>query len=310
MLIPKGGQPSANDDLPKVRPICLLSELGKVLERIIVDRLKDWMRSHPGAELSECQYGFREGKSTCDALQQVKQVAEVAIGEGGVTIAISLDISNAFNSVPWRVIRQALEDKGFLDYLRRILDDYLHDRSIEYLVSNNGLKTRRVKAGVPQGSVLGPLLWNIAFDSVLQEGVEIGCRIICYASDTLILASADTIGTALARANLQTALVLNRIKRLGLTVSASKTEAMTFHGKVKPAQYPSARVANELIEIGNTMKYLGVILDSRLTFRAHFEYVEAKASKVTRALGRLMPNLKGLGESKRRLYAKVLLSVI
>jgi len=68
------------------------------------------------------------------------------------------------------------------------------------------------------GSVLGPILWNIAYDEVLQEGIEQGCRIVCYVDDTLILAAADNVNLAVARANIQTGLVLNRIRRLSLVV--------------------------------------------------------------------------------------------
>lgn len=308
VLIPKAPQLPI-DDLPKVRPICLLNELGKALERIIAERLKDWMRIHPAA-LSENQYGFCKGRSTSDALIRVKREIETATGEGGVTIAVSLDITNAFNSLPWRVIRLALERKDSPEYLRRILDDYLHHRSVEFARGNKDIRSRIVTSGVPQGSILGPLLWNLSFDSVLQEGVEAGCQIVCYADDTLVLASADTILTATRRVNLQTALVVNRIRRLGLLVAAAKTEAVLFYGKSKPLVLPLVQVAGESIQTKDSMKYLGIILDSRLSFKPHFEYVERKASMVTRALGRLMPNLRGPGETKRRLYASVLQSIV
>lgn len=165
-------------------------------------------------------------------------------------------------------------------------------------------------AGVPQGSVLGPTLWNIAYDSVLQAGNEYGCQTICYADDTLVLASADTVQRAVARANLQVGLVLNRIKRLGLRISADKTEVVLFHGKNKPSEFPYINIDKEWIKVGHSMKYLGVILESRLSFRDHFQYAEEKATKVITALGRIMPNLRGPGENKRRLYANVILSIL
>lgn len=203
MLIPKAGSKSIDLTLPKARPICLLDEIGKTFERIISDRLLDWMRDNPEMDLSENQYGFRKKRSTCDALLRVKAIATNAVNEGGVAIAIRLDIENVFNSLPWRTIWKVLIDKGYPVYLRRIIDSYLSDKFIQYSTIEGRTASRRMEAGVPQGSVLGPLLWNIAFDSVLTTPKEIGCHVICYANDTLIIATADCVQMAAVRAGIQ-----------------------------------------------------------------------------------------------------------
>ncbi|KAL6417767.1 hypothetical protein ACFW04_012545 [Cataglyphis niger] len=124
------------------------------------------------------------------------------------------------------------------------------------------------------------------------------------------MSSADTISTAVARSNIQVARVLNRIRRLGLQVSLEKTEAIVFYGKNKPPRIVRLNVDGKDIEAKPTLKYLGIMLDGRLNFRPHFEYVENKIAKVNRALGRLMPNLRGPNESKRKLYAQVVLSIL
>lgn len=90
----------SSEGIPKVRPICLLDELGKGLEKIIVSRMKRWMTEHPEADVSPHQYGFREGRSTCDALLRVRHTAETARAGNAYAIAISLDVANAFNSLP------------------------------------------------------------------------------------------------------------------------------------------------------------------------------------------------------------------
>lgn len=167
---------------------------------------------------------------------------------------------------------------------------------------------RRMEAEVPQGSVLGPLLWNLTFDSTLRIDREPGCHIICYADDTLIIATGEDVGVA-AHAGIQTARVLRQIKRLGLK-SERKTEAVIFHGRLKPDNLPSILVGNSRIKLGKSMKYLGIFIDSRWSFTDHFAYVESKVAKVTRALGRLMPNWRGPGENKRQLFAKVVQSVL
>lgn len=310
VLIPKPG--GTENDIPKARPICLLSEVGKILERIIADRLKMWMQDNPEYELADTQFGFREGRSTCDALDLVKRVILTERASGGTTVAVSLDIKNAFNSIPWSRIRTALVKKRFPSYLRGIISSYLSCRTIEYPVADGGRGSRPVKAGVPQGSVLGPLLWNIAFDCVLQDGTEPDCHIVCYADDTLVLASADTMAGAVARANLQVRLVTGRIRRLGLKIASDKTEIVLFHsGKGLPKEdLPHIQVGDQWIQAGTSMKYLGILLDSKLKFLDHFRYVEEKATRVSKALGRLMPNLRGPKEAKRRLYAGVVQSVM
>lgn len=95
--IPKG--PSQDSELPKVRPICLLDEIGKIFERVIATRIKVWMDENPHAQLSEHQFGFREGVSTSHVLMKALSIITEANKDGDVAIAISLDIANAFNTL-------------------------------------------------------------------------------------------------------------------------------------------------------------------------------------------------------------------
>jgi len=84
-----------------------------------------------------------------------------------------------------------------------------------------------------------------------------------------------------------------------------------FFGRRRPERLsPFVRVKDKLIKVSPHMKYLGVIVDSRLNFKTHFDYIGDKVDKVTRALGQLMSNLRGPHERKRRLYANILTSVI
>jgi len=157
VLIPKAGDPAPAGEMPKARPIYLLNEAGKVLERVIVERLNQFMGTSRLASLHQHQFGFRRG-STTDALMLVKSLIKEATGSGRVCMIVSLDVTNAFNSVPHSSIRRALQLKKFLPYLRRMISSYLENRYVDYWDCHGLLHRKKVTAGVPQGSVLGPLL--------------------------------------------------------------------------------------------------------------------------------------------------------
>lgn len=307
VLIPKGSVGISMEI--KARPICLLDEAGKIFERIIADRINRWLNENPDSSLSDNQFGFRKNRSTVDALVCVKNFTQNTVSEGGAAIAVGLDIKNAFNSIPWATILRAMEDKGIPGYLRRLVGDYLSHRSIIFRTSDGRTEERAVRAGVPQGSVLGPLLWNVAYDSVLRLRLEKGCCVICYADDTLVISTSNRIFGAVVNVNLQLARVVRHIMELGLTISEVKTEAVLFTKK-KLNIMPSIKVGDSSIMVNESMKYLGIMIDRNWSFWKHFNYIEDKLNKVTRALNRLMPNLHGPGERKRQLYAKVMTSVV
>lgn len=123
------------------------------------------------------------------------------------------------------------------------------------------------------------------------------------------MASSRRLFGAIVNANLQIARVVRHISELGLTIAENKTEAVLF-SKRKPNLMPSITVGTSRILVGEAMKYLGVIVDGSWKFREHFGYIEAKLGKVSRALNRIMPNVRGPCERKRRLYATVMTSVM
>lgn len=179
MLIPKASpKSSTGEDLSKARLICLLNETGKIFERILVQRFEAHMNSSPCSRLSERQYSFLEGRSTLDALQAALATIERSTFARGFAFGVSLDIKNAFNSLPWLTIRWALWKMRFPLYLRRMVDGYLSARFVEYPTCD-GIQTREVTRGVPQSSVLGPLLWSI-YNYVLKLGRK-------YVPDCVIL---------------------------------------------------------------------------------------------------------------------------
>lgn len=155
MLIKKEGQPDG--EASSYRPLCLLTEQGKMMERIIKNRIEESMRGSWGF-LSENQYGFRTGRSTIDTIKKVRKIIKNKLDKELEVVAVSLDIKNAFNSIEWGVIRKAMEKKKLPEYLQKIIGDYLKNRKITWIGRDGNRYYKKVERGAPQGSVLGPLL--------------------------------------------------------------------------------------------------------------------------------------------------------
>lgn len=307
-LIAKPGKPVGVPS--SYRPLCLLDDVGKIFESLLVARVEAHMAAS-GVGLSDRQFGFRSGRSTDDALRLLQERLEAAVGKGRMAVAVSLDIRNAFNTIGWEIVRGALIRMDIPPYLRRILDSYLSARSL-YLCDDSAGNpvTTGVTRGVPQGSVLGPLLWNVAYDTVFRLPMPRGTIVSGYADDTLVVAEGDTEESVQNRANAALASVADHIRQLGLRLAVEKTEAVVFKNRYRPVDL-RLRIEGQVVRPGATLKYLGVILENKGTwFGAHLHAAADKARRVMTALSRLMPNVGGPREGRRRLLAGVVHSVL
>lgn len=307
VLLHKAGRPVESPSA--YRPIVLLDEVAKMFERIVANRLNQHLAGQ-SIGLAEAQFGFRERKSTIDAILVLKDAILKARQRGEALIAVSLDISNAFNTLPFAVILEALRFFCVPLYLQAIIKDYLTAREVVYADAKGAINRRRMMCGVPQGSVLGPLLWNIGYDWALRGSSLPGAGVICYADDTLVTARARNPQNAAALATAATGLMVGRIKRLGLQVAVHKTEAILFRSpRTRRMNGLNIEVEGSVIEVGHTIKYLGLILDDTLNFEDHFRTLKRKLLSTAGSLVRLLPNIGGPSSTCRKLYAGVLRSM-
>lgn len=152
---------------------------------------------------------------------------------------------------------------------------------------------------------------NITFNSILEIAQdEKYCDIVCYADDTLVIVTGRDLLRAQLRASLFIGRIINYIGQLGLSVATDKTEAIIFHPKRAKEFLKFIAINDVQIKFSPSIKYLGVMMDVNWTFKDHFKYIKEKIGCMIRALNRLMPNLKGPDEKRRRLFAGVVYSVI
>lgn len=310
-LLPKPGK---SPGIPSsYRPICLLDTLGKILERIIQNRLLPITEGAHG--LSDHQYGFRRARSTVDAIATVVNFVRSSTRNIGVRSSnqmlcavITLDIKNAFNSASWEHIMRALRMMQVPQYIQKILDNYLNNRVLLY-ETDEGTKEYNITSGVPQGSVLGPLLWNIMYNGVLELTIPDGVEIVGFADDIAILVKSKHLDEIEMLANEAIASVSSWLQSRGLELAEQKTEAVLIT-KRKRKIAASFTVGVHQIQTVNAIKYLGVMLDDRLTFAQHIENARRKAGNAQAALARMMPNVGGPKSKTRLLISSVVKSIL
>lgn len=301
VLLHKGG-----DKDPKVpssyRPISLINSAGKLMERLILTRLDEHLDSTiDGRNIN--QFGFKRGRSTLDAMERVRETAGWA-NQGptqhrDLCVLVLIDVQNAFNTLPWRSIDEALELKRTPTYIRKIIRSYLTSR---ILYANSG--TVELTGGVPQGSVLCPTLWNVVYDHLLETPTEQGAQLIGFADDLALVVTARDPAMLESIAN-RTLRTINRwMTGKGLEIVPSKTKAIILSTK-KSLPTLNIHIRGHEIPVVREARYLGITFDSRMTFRTHIGNIANSTRGIVASLGKLMPNVGGPSANKRKLLMNI-----
>lgn len=264
-------------------------------------RLKEYLDRAGG--LHDRQYGFRCGRSTVNAISKVMQLVEQVSTGPLHTREIcgfdTLDVANAFNLAGWPEIEGTLARKGVPGYLLRITKGDFSERTLKY--GQNG--SMPVTCGVPQGSFLGPLLWNILYDDLLRLNLGdntpgfSSASVVAFADDVAVLATGHNTWLLEQAMNKALAVISSWFRGKGLNLAVHKTEAVILTNK-RGYDRPSFYLDGRLIDPTEQLRYLGIELSRKLGFKAHLIAAAARALKTAQALARILPNVGGVGERK------------
>lgn len=238
-------------------------------------------------------------------MQLVKDITIEATESGDYAIVV-LDIRNAFNSIPWPIIRRTLRHKDYSEYIRRLIDSYLSDRVINYVIEKTVWKTHGSRSSKVRWYLVHVVKYCVRQCS--RAGREWRTLQYCLLR---VWYTCNCNWSKLLHTRWRASVFIGRvinIRRLGLTVAIDKTEAIIFSKKSNELLSGFA-INDVLIDFVLVMKYLGVMINADWSFRNHFKYVEDKVGVIL-ILNRLMPNLRGPNEKRRRLHANVVFSII
>ncbi len=252
------------------RPISILPVLSKVLEKVVHTQLS--------AHLNELnyiyphQYGFRRGHCTAQAIAQVNNWVLESMDKGNITGLLFVDISKAFDSINHKVLLGKLGNMALSSKALKWFRSYLIDRKQSVSINGEMSDPRSVVLGVPQGSILGPLLFNIYVNS-LPNAVE-NTRVILYADDAVLIFAASTPYELQKILERDFSLICNWYSDNRLTLNIKKTKFLLAGSKLMLSKFEDFKLqSRDGIEIERTQsfKYLGVKLDEKWSWKPHIK---------------------------------------
>lgn len=316
IAVNKKGKPP--DDVKSYRPISLLSCLAKVYEcaikKIIVQHCDD---NHI---LPDDQFGFRQGRTTTQALIKLKTDVALQLSQRTPVIACSLDNERAFDTV-WieGLIYKMANFFQFSPHICHLIYNYLSDRKFFVNVNQNYSGTYRINAGVPQGGVLSAIIYSI-YISDIPKPDETDRRIsrLQYADDMLIYMAAKNLSNAQTKLNKYLEEITNFNLKWKIKTNPAKSEVMVFKGVNsnhskrinRQSKNIALRIQGQQIPLVNTMKYLGVIFSKNATHFRHVDHIHRKASQAFQIIRPILRKTECLSTNIKLLCYKQLIRPI
>ena len=274
LSFPKPNKPSTKEE--NYRPISLTSCAGKIMEKMVNARLSYYLESRNLIPAN--QFGFRKMQGTQDALLKVTSDINTALDNQLTVLCVSFDLKKAYDTT-WRYgILKKLLNHGIHNEMFSFIKNFMSDRRFNTKIGSTLSTDHTQEQGVPQGSVLSCTLFSVAINDILEcipSGVE-GCL---YVDDLLIYCSGRYLSSLERR--VQTA--INKVNEWatsnGFTFSSSKTASIHFHRKRSRQEPPSLNLNGSPIMHSNSIKYLGMILDRKMSWREHITQLKSDTIK-------------------------------
>ena len=264
------------------RPISLLPSVSKIFEYAIYYQLIEYLQENNLLYIE--QYGFRPGHST--ELACIRLIDHIAkqVDSGKIPINIYIDLSKAFDTLNHTILLEKLKHYGICGSENDLLRDYLSNRCQYVEYSNSKSASKPIVTGVPQGSILGPILFLIYINDLPL--VSNMFDMLMYADDTTLYCNINQYTV-----NLDINSELNKISAWlasnKLSLNVKKTKFMVFHTAQRKIIYPKLIINNVEIEMVRQFNFLGIILSSTLKWHNHISHISKKISKVIGVMHRL-----------------------
>jgi hypothetical protein len=274
-------------ELGNYRPISILPYFSKYFEKIVYNRTYSFITKLE--LLNPNQFGFQQGKSTSMAAISLHDFVSGTIDQKQLAIGIFLDLAKAFDSVDHSILIEKLPYYGIRGTALNWLTNYLSDRH-QYVLCNETLSPtpRPILFGVPQGSILGPLLFLLFINDLPNSSTYF--KFLLFADDTNLLASDSSLHCLHQNINTELINITDWFTANHLTLNPNKTTHILFcsHSKhIEPNNSQIITINNTPLKQVNSCKFLGLVIDHHLTWQEHINSVENKIAKNVGILSKL-----------------------
>ena len=256
------------------RPVSILPLFSKIYERIMYNRLWSFIKKHN--LLYKYQFGFREKHGTDVAVIVLIDKIMSAFNDGEMVLGVFLDFSKAFDTVDHKILLSKLYHYGIRGLALDWFKSYLTDR--KQFVSFNGSLSKEdiIKCGVPQGSILGPLLFLLYINDMVNASVIPFA--LLFADDTSVFVSGKNLCSLIEIMNNELGKLAEWMCINKLSLNVKKTKFMLFTIRNVPIS-DTLYINGETIERVDNFKFLGVLIDAKLTWNDHVQFIKKKISK-------------------------------
>ena len=259
-------------DVSNYRPISLLRTVGKALEKLVHKHIFNFFRDNH--VITTLQSGFVPGDSTVNQLIDIYNTFCRALDEGKEVRAIFCDISKAFDRVWHKGLIFKLQSAGISGTLLNWFSDYLQDRKQRVVLPGANSSWTSIKAGVPQGSILGPLLFLLYINDIVED---IHSPIRLFADDTSLYIIVDNPIQAAEQLNSDLLKIHLWATKWLVRFNPEKSESMLFSRKINKPFHPQVIMDQKNIVEVDSHKHLGVVFSKDCTWHDHLELTKSKA---------------------------------